>query len=164
MKTLKYILSIWMVLTLTAAYAADYRSTSPYLYTTSGNSTRLSSMGASSIGQTSVSFAAQPVSSGSTVSLPMTSTTTFRFGGSTLPMAAVSGVTTADDVHPTRRMSGPRRDPFDPFGGETIDDTSNPDEPGIPVGSGLWLLIMLAIGYGAYYAARRRENTKKNNL
>lgn len=169
MKTLKYILSIGMVLTLTTAYAVDFQSTSTMQMTTT------SSAQVHSIGSTSVNYN-MPVANISSVrpayrigqdsrghvSLPMSSTASFRFSGTKLPMAAASGVVTAEEVNPARHLAGPRR----VGGGDGLEDEDEPTNPAdpSPVGDAMWLLIMLAIGYGAYYAARRRENTKKNNL
>ena len=88
--------------------------------------------------------------------------------GSALPMAAVSGITTADDYAP----SGPRRakrDVGDDDEGTTEDgdpDPKNPGEPA-PIGDVLWPLMLLALGYMVYRRKRaiipdiiRRQGTK----
>lgn len=168
MKTLKYILSIWMVLTLTTAYAVDFQSTSTMQMTTT-RSGYLHSVGSSvtsfsgvSGGYTRPSTYSGGSAIGISVAVPMSGSSSFRYSGSKLPMAAASGVVTADEANPARYVSRPRR----VGGGDGLEDEDEPTNPAdpSPVGDAMWLLIMLAIGYGAYYAARRRENTKKNNL
>lgn len=70
------------------------------------------------------------------------STSALPLSGSALPMAAASGATIA--ISPT----GPLRDGVDPFGGQTIDGTGNPNQPGNPVGDIPWLVMaVLMIGY-----------------
>lgn len=165
MKNLKYILSILMAMTLTAAHAVDFQSTSSYLQTTS--STQMHSYGASGtsgdVGGYSVSHSGSTAGGGgssvTSVSVPMSSTATFRPSGSNLPMAARSGVTTTDGSHQNLTKHGPRRGIGDGEGFEDEDD--DPVAPGdpSPVGEGLWLLLILALGYGAFRAVRRRSET-----
>ena len=84
--------------------------------------------------------------------------------GSRLPIAARNGVivgsTSPDDNtsnggvgHHGNTRRGKMDD--DPFGGETIGDVNNPQEPGTPIGDGMWVLMMLAMGY-AFGKLRRR--------
>ena len=84
------------------------------------------------------------------------STSTMTRSGSTLPNAAVTGITTADEsiayapARPLRRDVG---------GGSTTEDEDpdpeDPEEP-FPVGDGVWMLMLLAAGYAAFVAYRRR--------
>ena len=141
MKTLKYIFITWMVMSLTTAYAVEYPTTSPYQPTTSYQSTAAGSVTLPMVSSTSGSYQ------------PMTGTTYFS-SGSALPMAAASGVQSAEDINPARRMAGPRRG--DPFGEQTIEDVENPNEPGTPIGDGLWVLLALALSYAIL--SRRRIN------
>lgn len=142
MKTLKYIFITWMVMSLTTAYAVEYPTTSPYQPTTSYQSTAAGSVTLPMVSPSSGGYQ------------PMTGTTYFS-SGSALPMAAASGVQSAEDINPARRMAGPRRE-VNPFGGETIDDTETPNEPGTPIGDGLWVLLAFALSYAIL--SRRRIN------
>ena len=72
--------------------------------------------------------------------------------------AFTTGVSTGNPVTTT----GPRRATMedDPFGGETIGGTENPQQPGTPVGDGLWALLLMAAGYLIYRVrTRKREVT-----
>lgn len=72
--------------------------------------------------------------------------------------AFTTGVSTGIPV----KTSGSRRATMDddPFGGETIEDTGNPQEPGTPIGDGMWALMLMAGGYLIYRVrTRRREVT-----
>lgn len=51
--------------------------------------------------------------------------------------------------------SRPRREGENPFGDETIDDVSNPQDPGSPIGQGTWFLLLLAAAYAAFLSRRR---------
>lgn len=89
------------------------------------------------------------------------STSSFSGSGSHLPIAAQSGVvmvsSLAEDDSPIGiTQSGPRKAKKggDPFGGETIDDVDNPQQPGTPIGNGICVLLMMAAGYAEY---RRRK-------
>ncbi len=81
------------------------------------------------------------------------STSTMMESGSRLPLAARNGLTiganTPDDNTPSGGVGGPRRakQDDDPFGGETIGGTSDPLEPGSPVGEGMWVMMLMAVGY-----------------
>ncbi len=132
-----------MVMSLTTAYAVEYPTTSPYQPTTSYQSTAAGSVTLPMVSSTSGSYQ------------PMTGTTYFS-SGSALPMAAASGVQSAEDINPARRMAGPRREGEDPFRGETINGIETPNEPGTPIGDGLWVLLALALSYAIL--SRRRIN------
>ena len=69
--------------------------------------------------------------------------------------AFTTGVSTGNPVTTT----GPRRATMedDPFGGETIGGTENPQQPGTPVGDGLWVLLLMAAGYLIYRVRTRRR-------
>lgn len=59
-------------------------------------------------------------------------------------------------------VSRPRREgEYDPFGGETIGDVDNPMQPGSPVGEGLWLLLLMAAGYGLRMRQRLLQEQKE---
>ena len=83
------------------------------------------------------------------------------YSGSALPLAAATGVTTTDDSPSSGK--GPNRakkeDP-DPFGGQTVDDTSNPTQPGTPIGDGILLMMLLIGAYCGFVALRRRKQVK----
>lgn len=51
--------------------------------------------------------------------------------------------------------SRPRREGENPFGDETIDDVSNPQDPGSPIGQGTWFLLLLAAAYAGFLSRRR---------
>lgn len=78
--------------------------------------------------------------------------------GSALPMAAVSGITTADDYAP----SGPRRAKRDVGGGGTTEnddpDPENPGEP-MPLGDVLWPLMVMALAFCGVVYLRRKKRT-----
>ena len=60
-------------------------------------------------------------------------------------------------------VSGPRRakmddpDPSNPFGGQTIGDVVNPNEPGTPIGDALIPLALMALAFAGIVAWRRRK-------
>ena len=93
------------------------------------------------------------------------STSVLASSGSTLPMAAESGAVvdrkTPGDGTPAYSPGRPRREgEADPFGGQTINDVTNPQDPGSPVGEGVWMLMVLALAYGGYMMFRRRKITQ----
>lgn len=51
----------------------------------------------------------------------------------------------------------------DPFGGETIDDTENPLQPGTPIGDGVLPLLLMAAGYALWIRRRTTGNSKIDN-
>ena len=88
--------------------------------------------------------------------IDMQSTSVVPPSGSSLPQAASTGVVLSDGTH---YNSGPRRAKMDdnPFGGETIGDVSNPEQPGSPIGDGMWAMMLIAFGYAGYMVYRRRK-------
>ena len=78
--------------------------------------------------------------------------------GSALPMAAVSGTTTADDYAP----SGPRRAKRDVGGGGTTEDDDpdpeNPSEP-MPLGDAILPLMLMALAFCGVVYLRRKKRT-----
>ncbi len=76
------------------------------------------------------------------------STSSMPLSGSALPMAAATGTTVAI------WGSGPMRD-GNPFGGQTIDNTINPSDPGNPIGDTPWILFGLMLGAYAIVKCRR---------
>ena len=88
--------------------------------------------------------------------IEMQSTSVVPPSGSSLPQAASTGVVLSDG---TLYSSGPRRAKMDenPFGDQTIDDVNNPEQPGSPIGDGLWALMLMAFGYAGYMVYRRRK-------
>ena len=74
--------------------------------------------------------------------------------GSSLPLSVRNGLTIGaenpdDNAAAGILAYGPRRAKMDddPFGGETIGDTSTPQEPGTPVGDGTWVMLVMAMGF-----------------
>ena len=82
------------------------------------------------------------------------STSTMMESGSRLPLAARNGLTiganTPDDNTPSGGVSGPRRAKMDDFDDDDISGTGKPQEPGSPVGEGMWVLLLMAMGYVGY--------------
>ena len=69
------------------------------------------------------------------------------YSGSALPLAAATGVSTTDES-PSNSNNGPKRSKKeDPFGGETIGGTTNPQQPGTPIGDALLPLMLMALLY-----------------
>lgn len=68
--------------------------------------------------------------------------------------AAYNGATYA----PSR---GPRRAKMDenPFGDQTIGGTTNPNEPGTPIGDALLPLFLFALAYAGYKVLARRKKS-----
>ena len=85
------------------------------------------------------------------------------YSGTALPLAAATGTSTAGDS-PTQ--GGPRRatmeDP-DPFGGQTIGGTTNPTEPGTPIGDAVIPLLIMAMLFSGIMALRRKKQVKRLN-
>ena len=78
--------------------------------------------------------------------------------GSALPMAAVSGITTAEDYAP----SGPRRAKRDVGdGGTTEDGDEDPDNPGepMPLGDTILPLLLMALAFCGVVYLRRKKRT-----
>ncbi len=137
MKQLRYILIVIGVLSVVAVSAATFGA--PYT-------------------PNHVSY--QPMQSQG-VQMPtaaMRSTSAMRYSGSALPMAAATGVSTT-----CNNQGGPRRakkeDP-DPFGGQTIGGTTNPLEPGSPIGDAVLPLMLMLGAYGVLVYFRRKKALK----
>lgn len=163
MKTLRYILSALMVLITTAVYAAGFQSASSNMNIFTNANANLHSLGSVSFMDCGslvfLSSHCDRGTNGTSVSVPMFDTSSLRYSGFQLPVAAISGVTTAEDINPARRLAGPRREPSDPFGGEDIGGTENPDEPGsAPLGDAIGMLLLLALGYGIFRSMRKERH------
>ncbi len=153
MKTLRYILSALMMLVLTSAFAANTQSSDAKLATIS--TSRVQSAGAM--------VSASPEFQLTSYDNQVNNRVSVNFGksGSNLPVAAATGVTTAEDINPSRRLVGPRREGEDPFGGEDIGGTDNPDEPGsAPLSDAIALLLLMALGYALVRLCQARKTEK----
>jgi hypothetical protein len=137
MKTLRYLLIVIGVLSVVSVAAATFGTT--YQPQRRGI-------------QYSQHYAEMPT-------LTMSSTGSVMMkSGSALPMAAVSGITTADDYAP----SGPRRAKRDVGDGETTENEDpNPDNPGepAPIGDVLWPLMLMALAFCGVVYLRRKKRT-----
>ncbi len=64
--------------------------------------------------------------------------------------------TTTDGSSGPNRRKGKKEDP-DPFGGGTITDTPNPNEPGTPIGDAMLPMLLMAMLFaGVVYTRRKR--------
>ena len=137
MKTLRYLLIVIGVLSVVSVAAATFGTT--YQPQRRGI-------------QYSQHYAEMPT-------LTMSSTGSVMMkSGSALPMAAVSGITTADDYAP----SGPRRAKRDVGeGGTTEGSDEDPDNPGepAPIGDVLWPLMLMALAFCGVVYLRRKKRT-----
>lgn len=137
MKTLRYLLIVIGVLSVVSVAAATFGTT--YQPQRRGI-------------QYSQHYAEMPT-------LTMSSTGSVMMkSGSALPMAAVSGITTADDYAP----SGPRRAKRDVGeGGTTENEDPDPDNPGepAPIGDVLWPLMLMALVFCGVVYLRRKKRT-----
>ena len=99
------------------------------------------------------------------ISMPtyqMHSTSSMVYSGSTLPQAAITGVTTSDAllIESARQASaatpnsGPRRVTSSGF--EEEDDPDVPINP-FPIGDGMWFMVILAVGYSFFIAWKKRR-------
>ena len=133
MKALRYILSLIAILSVVSVAAATFGKP----YQPQGHGVQYAS-----------SYTQMPT-------LPMSSTgSAMMKSGSALPMAAVSGTTTADDYTPAR-SSRPRR----VEGSGTEDGDADPDAPGEPnpLGDAMLPMMMLIGAYCGFVALRRRK-------
>ena len=135
MKTLRYLLSMIMVLSVLSLSAQMPRYGKPYKPV--HKQARYSAA--------SIEVQAPTATIGSTGSEMMSS-------GSSLPQAAVTGTTTTYDRH--NAPGGPRRVGEDD-GFEDEDDPDNPGNP-FPLGDAAWPLAMCALAYLIIRVARRR--------
>ena len=90
------------------------------------------------------------------------STSTMASSGSQLPLAAVSGTTTAGNcpaAYASAYVSRPRRIGEDEGFDEHDSDENEPELPGnpFPVGEGTWVLLLLAAAYGALRLRKLRS-------
>lgn len=141
MKTLRYILSLIAILSVVSVAAATFGKP----YQPQGHGVQYAS-----------SYTQMPT-------LPMSSTgSAMMRSGSTLPMAAVSGTTTADDYTPAR-SSRPRRVGED----EGFEGGDEPDVPANPFPLGdamLPMLLCAAVFCGAIAIRRKRSAIKGEGL
>lgn len=64
--------------------------------------------------------------------------------------------TTTNESSGPNRRKGKKEDP-DPFGGGTITDTPNPNEPGTPIGDAMLPMLLMAMLFaGVVYTRRKR--------
>lgn len=136
MKTLRYLLIVIGVLSVVSVAAATFGTT--YQPQRRGI-------------QYSQHYAEMPT-------LTMSSTGSVMMkSGSALPMAAVSGITTADDYAP----SGPRRAKRNVGDGGTTEGDEDPDNPGepMPLGDVLWPLMVMALAFCGVVYLRRKKRT-----
>lgn len=75
--------------------------------------------------------------------------------GSSLPLAAATGVTTSYDSNPAKAPSRPRRVGEDDGFEDDDDPPVVPANP-YPIGDGMWVMILLAGAYLIWRATRRR--------
>lgn len=102
-----------------------------------------------------MNYSEMPTLSMSTMNAAMMSS------GSALPMAAVTGTTSADDYAP----SGPRRarktvgddDTGDDGNGYANDETQDMTEPDVPIGDAVLPLMLMIGGYGMLVYFRRKR-------
>ena len=138
MKTLRYLLIVIGVLSVVSVAAATFGTT--YQPQRRG------------IQYTNNCYTQMPTLSMSTMNASMMKS------GSALPLAAVSGTTTANDNAP----GGPRRakKEVNPFTGEgTAGEIGNPNEPGVPLGDVLWPLMLMALAFCGVVYLRRKKRT-----
>ena len=131
MKALRYILSLIAILSVVSVAAATFGKP----YQPQGHGVQYAS-----------SYTQMPT-------LPMSSTgSAMMKSGSALPMAAVSGTTTADDYTPAR-SSRPRR----VEGSGTEDEEPDEQEEPFPLGDAMLPMMMLIGAYCGFVALRRRK-------
>ena len=143
MKTLRYLLTAIGVLSVVSVMAATFGK--PYQPQRQG-------------AQYAQNHSEMPTLSMSTMNAAMMSS------GSALPMAAVTGTTSADDY----ASGGPRRarktvgddDTGDDGNGYANDETQDMTEPDVPIGDAV-LPLMLFIGAYCGFIALRRKRTLK---
>jgi len=107
-----------------------------------------------------LSVSAQGLSKEDLTQLPeieMRSTSTMVGSGSTLPSAAVQGVTTADQQSPGQMHApkGPRKGLGGGGGSGEPGDRPEPYED--PIGDAMWPMMVLALVYGVWCRVYRRK-------
>ena len=133
MTTLRYLLSLIAILTVVNISAATYGK--PYQPQQRGS-------------RYAMNYSQMPTQSMSTLNASMMNS------GSALPMAAVTGTTSADDY--TSPSSRPRR-VGENEGLETGETPKEPEEPDVPLGDEVLPLMLCAIVYAAWIAIKRRR-------
>jgi hypothetical protein len=163
MKTIKFILLIFVLICSTMLMATEYK-----LHQASSATFKSVSMGGAGHMLHNSSWNNRTIisSDGSArVNNPVTefqSTSAMYSSGSVLPLAAVSGVTTTNDlINPSSKPRGPRR---------IIDEDDQEDKPNnwedpnkTPIGNALLPLLLLVVGYIIYIPHRKStpETTKQ---
>ena len=142
MKTLKYIMSVIAILSVVSVSAATFGT--PYR-----PQQRKASYSAVQVGMPQAT---------------MSSTSTMMYSGSSLPMAAATGITTSANYNPAQAPgTRPRRvgenDGFD----EEDDDPDVPVNP-FPVGDAVLPMMLLIAAYAAFLALRRRKQIKNEGV
>ena len=99
----------------------------------------------------------------SSIEIGFRSTSAMQGSGATINFAAQSGVmlcgnNPTDGGVPAGAPCGPRRAKMDddPWGGSTIGDVDKPQEPGTPIGDGVWVMLLMAAGLMCYRMVRSR--------
>ena len=138
MKTLKYILSVIAILSVVSVSAATFGT--PYR-----PQQRKASYSAVQVGMPQAT---------------MSSTSTMMYSGSSLPLAAATGVTTSANYNPAQAPgTRPRRVGEE----EGFEDEGDPDVPvnPFPVGDAVLPMMLLVAAYGAFLALHRRKQKKE---
>lgn len=133
MRTMRYLLSLMAILSVVSVSAATFGTT----YQTQRRGIQYAQL----------NTPMPTLAMSSTGSVMMQS-------GSTLPMAAVSGTTTTEQTAPNRRRAK-KEDP-DPFGGQTIGEVGNPNEPGTPIGDAAVPMMLMALAWVMVRMIRRK--------
>ena len=141
MKRMKYITLIVMIMMTGIAFAAHRVAMQP--------SARM------------VTSYNQPVTLTHQPTTQMQSTSVMPSTGSSLPISAVSGVSTTEGNN-SCGMTGPRRIGGGNSGGGDDGPEDNEDPWKTPLGDALLPLLLLASGYG-FFIARKRRALKKSN-
>jgi hypothetical protein len=140
--TLRYLLSLIAILSVVSVSAATYGTTYQRQYNRQTRGVRYEN-----------TCTQMPTLSMSTMNASMMKS------GSALPMAAVSGTTTADDNAPAR-SSRPRRVGEDE-GFEGGDDPDVPENP-FPLGDAVLPLMLMAMLFAGVIAVRKKRAVKVN--
>ena len=83
------------------------------------------------------------------------------YSGSSLPLAAATGVTTSNDYQPAQVPGGPRRMKME-------DEFENEEEPDVPInpnplGDGIVPMMLMAILFAGFVYYRRKKKVKSLN-
>ena len=138
MKTLRYILSVIAILSVVSVSAATFGT--PYR-----PQQRKASYSAVQVGMPQAT---------------MGSTSTMMYSGSSLPMAAATGVTTSANYKPAQAPgTRPRRVGED----DGFEDEKDPDVPvnPFPIGDAVLPMMLLIAAYAAFLTLRRRKQKKE---